>query len=78
MSYESSYLPFLERGQPVTTNSRMQVDSEGDEREGSEEDDDEDEGVGSSKVVKGRMIFGQPVKPEKVRSQSDIPNSIKM
>lgn len=77
MSYESSYLPFLERGQPITTNSRMQADSEEDEREGSEEEDDEDEGVGS-KMVKGRMIFGQPVKPEKVRSQSDIPNSIKM
>jgi len=70
ISYESSYLPFLERGQPVQTTSRMRVDSE-DTEEGSDEDEDEDDrGVGSSKMVKGRMIFGQPVRPEKVHLPS--------
>lgn len=68
MSYESSYLPFLERGQPATTSSRMQLDSEEDGEEDGNVDDDEDKGVGSSKIIKGRMVFGQPAKPEKVRA----------
>lgn len=68
VSYESSYLPFLERGQPATTSSRMQLESEGDDEEEGSVDNDEDKGVGSSKIIKGRMIFGQPAKPEKVRA----------
>lgn len=64
VSYESSYLPFLERGQPATTSSRKQLDSE----EDGSVDDDEDKGVGSSKVIKGRMIFGQSAMPEQVRA----------
>jgi len=46
----------------------MQFDSEGDDEEEGSVDDDEDKGVGSSKIIKGRMIFGQPAKPEKVRA----------
>ncbi|KAH8078292.1 hypothetical protein HD553DRAFT_353084 [Filobasidium floriforme] len=67
VSYESSYLPFLERGQPATTSSRKQLDSE----EDGSVDDDEDKGVGSSKVIKGRMIFGQSAKPEKTNDSDD-------
>jgi hypothetical protein len=36
------------------------------DEENDEDDDDEEENVGSSKMVKGRMVFGQPTKPEKV------------
>jgi hypothetical protein len=46
----------------------MQLESEGDDEEEGSVGDDEDKGVGSSKIIKGRMIFGQPAKPEKVRA----------
>jgi hypothetical protein len=62
VTYESSYLPFLDRERDRTAN-RVRSDDE----DVSMSSDEEDKGVGSSRMVKGRMTFGQPMKPEKVR-----------
>jgi hypothetical protein len=69
ITYETSYLPFLERGEAVSGPSGVRAKDEmeiSDEKSEHDEEEDSNEGVGSSRMVKGRMLFGQPTQPEKV------------
>ena len=67
ITYETSYLPFLERGEASGSSSgRARDGMEISDEENDDDEDDEEENVGSTKMVKGRMVFGQPTKPEKV------------